>query len=111
MLVMSQSLNKAGIVQKWKPVYAGFLLGLFLSVWGMAQFQTLHKALHCDADHPDHHCAVTLLSSGLVDLADGPPQTVAYTFTAVVETFPAAGLAPSGVALLPFSRGPPALLA
>jgi hypothetical protein len=108
MLVMSQSLNKAGIVQKWKPVYAGFLLGLFLSVWGMAQFQTLHKALHCDADHPDHQCGVTLLSSGLVALADGPCETVAYTFTVVAETLPAAGLAPAWVAFLPCTRGPPA---
>ncbi len=108
---MSQSLNKAGERQRRKPVYAGFLLGLFLCVWGMAQFQTLHKALHCAACDPDHRCAATMLSSGLVDLADGPCETVAYTFTAVAETIPAAGLAPAVVAFLPFGRGPPAFLA
>jgi hypothetical protein len=108
--VMSQSFSKAGNLQRRKPVYAGFLLGLFLSVWGMAQFETIHQAVHCNACKPDHQCAVTMLSSGLVDLADAPCDTVAYSFTVVAETSPDADVSPAVRSLLPFTRGPPAFL-
>jgi hypothetical protein len=43
------------------------LLGLFLLVLAMAQFESLHHKLHADAGQPNHHCAVTLLSGGQID--------------------------------------------
>ena len=39
-------------------------LALFLFLEAAASIPELHRCLHHDADHADHHCAVTLLSHG-----------------------------------------------
>ncbi|MDD2708400.1 MAG: hypothetical protein PHV34_10350 [Verrucomicrobiae bacterium] len=50
------------------------LLGLFLLVLLAAFAPSLHKAVHDDADHEEHSCAVTLILSGGAEapsLSDG----------------------------------------
>ena len=94
-----------------KPVIAGALLALFLFVLAMAQFKTLHRYCHEEADQTQHQCVVCTLKSGLVDtalvhVAVIPPQTVAVSEPAPAITF----VSSADHTLLP-SRGPPALLA
>jgi hypothetical protein len=86
------------------------LLALFLSVLALANSTALHSALHLNATAPDHHCAVTLLASGQVDLSSPAspiigPVEVLVSFVFADHSFP------SGPSFnLPLSRGPPALL-
>jgi hypothetical protein len=86
------------------------LLGLFLSVIGLASSVGLHKAFHPDASNPDHHCVVTLLSSGQVEITIGMAVVVSPAVAPITSVF----LDPSFQAEvsfnLPLSRGPPALL-
>jgi hypothetical protein len=86
------------------------LLALFLSLLALANSAALHTALHPNATSADHHCAVTLLSSGQVQagtvtvLCPVPP-TVVIGLVFVSPSFEA------GASFnLPLSRGPPALL-
>ena len=85
------------------------LLGLFLSVLGMAQFESLHRALHCDAAEPEHQCAVTLIQAGQID---SPAVVVAVVNESVEILFQPAlqsvFVPQPSFSLLP-SRGPPAL--
>jgi hypothetical protein len=86
-------------------------LVLFLFVLAMATSESLHRALHHDADEPNHQCAVTMLHAGQVNAptADAPiirPQPITSALP-VIESFFVA----SEVFYLPPSCGPPALLA
>jgi prepilin-type N-terminal cleavage/methylation domain-containing protein/prepilin-type processing-associated H-X9-DG protein len=45
------------------------LLGLFLTVLGLANYATLHKVFHPNAGSSEHHCAVTMINEGQVDAA------------------------------------------
>lgn len=86
------------------------LLGVFVSVLGLATSATLHKAVHPNAQNADHQCAVTLLASGQVHTAASTVAlpTVSFVTVAVAHleisrpTGPSFNLSPS--------RGPPALL-
>jgi len=42
-------------------------LALFLALQVFSASAPLHKALHPDADSPDHRCAITLFAHGQVD--------------------------------------------
>ncbi len=87
-----------------------FLLGLFLSLVGLASSTGLHKTFHPNASNPDHHCVVTLLASGHVEVSAGVAAVIAPNVFLISSVF----LDPSfqtGVSFnLPLSRGPPALL-
>lgn len=94
-----------------RPLKGGVLLGLFLLLLAMAHSWALHECVHPEADHADHHCAVTMLQHGQVDAATvtvvavvSPPMPVARVFTPA-PVFPTIEL------LLPPGRGPPASLA
>lgn len=54
---------------KFSQGVAAFLLLLFLSVQLLAAVPALHHALHHDAPSSEHRCAVTLLTSGSVEVA------------------------------------------
>lgn len=49
----------------------GLLAALLLFQFGlmiaMASWGKLHHDLHCDSDHPDHECEVTLFQGGALD--------------------------------------------
>ncbi len=93
-----------------RPKVAVLLLGLFLSVFVLANSSTLHHVLHPTADSADHHCAVTLLLTGQVEV---PALAAAVAVPAVmVEQKPAPEIShPAGSSFnLPLSRGPPAQL-
>jgi hypothetical protein len=93
-----------------KRTKAALLLGLLLSVVGMATSTTLHKAVHPNATSAEHHCAATLLASGQLDAA---PSAVAVPAVSLVATV-ANPVEISRLSVpsfnLPLSRGPPALL-
>ena len=52
-----------------RPFCALFLLALFLTLQLFASSSELHHKLHSDANSPDHHCALTLLTHGQVDVS------------------------------------------
>jgi hypothetical protein len=85
------------------------VLVLYVLLAAFAASPALHRAFHSDADHPDHHCAITMLAQGQIELpvCDTPlclapvcytcaPPFVLSVFGSVAE-------------LLPPGRGPPAL--
>jgi len=95
---------------KGRRIKAALLLGLFLSVLALASSSQAHRVFHPNANKADHHCAVTMLTSGKVDATPSMvavPLAPLLPLTAVrVEVS-----SPSVTSFnLPLSRGPPALL-
>jgi hypothetical protein len=61
-------LPAAKTAPKPSPVFRGVAVFCALAVWTLgllAASPQLHAALHHDADHQDHSCAVTLFSHGV----------------------------------------------
>jgi hypothetical protein len=93
-----------------KPLIAGLLLGMFLSVLAMAQFQALHHALHPEAGQPNHECAVTLLTSGQIETATvGVSVSLAPSFVITFQLPETPVFTVADYSLLP-GRAPPASL-
>ncbi|NOS70377.1 MAG: hypothetical protein HOP33_10655 [Verrucomicrobia bacterium] len=94
-----------------KRIISVLLLGLFLFVLAMTQFESLHHAVHADSQQPSHHCAATMLAGGQVDAP--PPSGVNVVVSPVVFvvefTQPSAIFVSFDFTLLP-SCGPPAIL-
>jgi hypothetical protein len=89
-------------------VMAGLLLGLFVFVLAMAEFGALHRLLHADAGQAEHHCAVTMLVGGQVDVATGEVRVAFTPAVAVAVVMPAAQIFVAvDYSLLP-GRAPPA---
>ncbi len=87
-----------------------FCLVPLLLLNALAASPALHHCLHPDADQPDHHCAVTLLSAGKLDLASAPLVVHSLGLGWVTGDFlpPSATFVPFAYRLLP-GRAPPAL--
>jgi hypothetical protein len=87
------------------------LLGLFLFVLAMAQFESFHNTIHSDSRQPDHQCAATILRGGQLDAPPPGEVGAAVSPVALVADFvqPPAIVVSFEFALLP-SCGPPALL-
>ena len=51
----------------WKGLSAGAVV-LFVLLWAFASSVDLHGAIHPDAGDAEHHCAVTLLAHGQLDV-------------------------------------------
>jgi len=89
---------------------AVLLLAQFLFLLALAQFSSLHKAIHPDAGSANHLCAVTLLRSGQVETPSCVvvvvPTVTSTTSLVVVKSF----FVSSVDCFLPPSCGPPALL-
>lgn len=60
-------------------------LFLFLTLQVFASCDSLHKALHHDADSPGHSCTITLLAQGQIDSA--VPQIICLAFVAALFFF------------------------
>jgi len=86
------------------------LLGLFLSVLGLASSPTLHGTFHPTASNPDHHCVVTLLTSGQVEVSAGVAAVIAPAVFLISGVFRDPSFQTEVSFNLPLSRGPPALL-
>jgi MYXO-CTERM domain-containing protein len=85
------------------------MLALLAAVQAMVIFEHLHEHLHADARAADHHCAVTLFSSGVVDAA---PPVVGLPAPEAVPVVLLAAPPPvrvTGEHRLPPGRAPPAL--
>jgi hypothetical protein len=61
-----------------RRAWAVFGLALFLFVQLLTTSSALHKLFHSDADSASHHCAVTLLSRGQVNMADVVAPLIAF---------------------------------
>lgn len=88
---------------------ATLLLGLFLLVSMLAHFEPLHQALHPDAGALNHHCAVTLLQAGQVEIHTGADVIVRMIEHSVAYPSSAACFTSSADCFLPPSCGPPVL--
>ena len=94
-----------------KPFIGALLIGLFLFILAMANFESLHRLVHTEAKNADHQCAVTLLASGQVDaspateILDATTLNISSTF-ALPEIFV---LPAADYSLLP-GRAPPTFL-
>ena len=86
------------------------MLGLFLSVLGLASSTTLHGTFHPNASDPDHHCVVTLLTSGQVEVSAGMAAVIVPAVFLVSCVFREPSFQAEVSFNLPLSRGPPALL-
>jgi len=51
-----------------RSLWALSLLALFLTLQLFAGSGALHRAIHSDAGSPNHHCVITLLTQGQVDV-------------------------------------------
>lgn len=94
-----------------RPLTAGVLLALFAFVLAMAQFRTLHRFCHAEADQKDHQCAVTMLVSGQVDAPSYGVIPAPVQMRFVGEPSAPTSFVPSADFFLLPSRGPPAPLA
>lgn len=93
-----------------KRAYSLLCLALFLSLQALATVPELHRLIHHDADKADHHCAITLLAQGNIDLVDGAtPQLVPTVFISENSLTPVLVLNAVDYQLPP-DRGPPSLL-
>jgi hypothetical protein len=52
-----------------KGVASALGLAIFLFLQTLAAAPVLHQLFHDNAGQPDHHCAVTLLAQGQIDVA------------------------------------------
>jgi hypothetical protein len=86
------------------------LLGLFISVMGLASSSGLHKAFHPNASKADHHCVVTLLTSGQVEVSAGMAPVIGPDLLLISSVFREPSFRTEVSFNLPLSRGPPALL-
>lgn len=88
---------------------ASALLGLFLFVLGMAQFEALHKEFHSDAGEAAHECAVTLLKSGQIDTPTAAALTILVPDGVAFELAAEPVFIPRPVYFLLPGRAPPPL--
>lgn len=71
------------------------LLFQILLVQAMAVSGDLHHDLHCDADHGDHQCEVTLFQSGAVDSGTPEPLVLEAPAATLPEFRPVMADAPT----------------
>ena len=50
-----------------RSLWALLFLALFLSLQLFASSGTMHRTIHSDANSPNHHCVLTLLTQGQVN--------------------------------------------
>lgn len=110
-VVIAVAQQNIGNALKSRRGIALLLLGLFLFVQAMTQFESLHHAVHPDSHQPNHQCAVTMLQDGQVDV---PPSGLVSVVVPRDVEVAAVRFAPMvfvsfDFILLP-SCGPPALL-
>ncbi len=86
------------------------VLCLFLALVALATSPALHQVLHADANDPGHHCAVTHIAKGHVDVPISLPPLAPCP--ALTESPPVKVISFAGrVAYQPPGRGPPQLFA
>jgi len=84
---------------------------LFLLLFTFATSPALHLALHSDAGHADHHCAIKVLAQSQLE----SPAADVFVFFVATEVSDTPRVYPyvrgSGAELLPPSRAPPVVFA
>ncbi|MFN7141956.1 MAG: hypothetical protein ACK4UN_21765 [Limisphaerales bacterium] len=92
-----------------KAGVAVFALTFFLLAHLLSWSASFHHAVHDEAHHAEHQCAVTLLQNGQIDISEAEAvlTPVAITFSEVA--LPIVTFVSSAPYLLPQERGPPAL--
>jgi hypothetical protein len=82
-------------------------LAQILVVTTLAAAPGLHRHVHHDADHANHHCVVTILAAGQVDAASDTPSISRPYFVAIAPMLtPTAVFISVDYQLLP-GRAPP----
>lgn len=104
-LPAAQSRSLPAPARRWTAAICALL------IWGLgllAVSPQLHAAIHPDADHANHECAVTLFSHG-VDAGMGLPTMVEAPLLSVSDLCPVAPALPATDTQfrLPPACGPP----
>lgn len=110
-MLMRKNRTNAGASARPLRAVAGALLVLFMLMAAFAASPALHRSLHADADQPNHHCAITVLAQGQIDVP--PCDAVACELPAGYESVRLIELSSfySAFDLLPPGRAPPVVLA
>lgn len=96
----------------WRLRTAGVLvLGVFVFGLALTHFESLHHWLHPDAQGQNHHCFVTLLAAGQIDLGPAPVSLQPASSGVCFFSWPDTPVLQSFACFLPHGRGPPALIA
>jgi hypothetical protein len=91
------------------PTLAALLVGLILLLNAMAACPALHELLHKDAEHADHHCAVTMFAHGKVDSVTCEVPIVAPAVWVEIVPLSKFSVFSSAIQNLPHGRAPPAV--
>jgi hypothetical protein len=83
------------------------LLGLFLTLLALADVPALHRAIHPDANSPDHECSITLLARGHIDSCNTAIKVMAPAAVVIAMVTPPPVIFVSRENLLRPARGPP----
>ena len=92
-------------------VVAAGLIALFLLLMTFAASPGLHLAIHADANHAEHHCAISLLAQAQVDLSINEsvlsvaPAPFSYAHRVLIA------ISHASIELLPPGRAPPSVFA
>jgi hypothetical protein len=90
---------------------AATLLVLYLVIGVLAAVPDLHSALHKDANAPGHHCAITLILQGQIELPAGEISVCRISECIDCATPFVLSFEVASVEFLPFGRGPPLFFA
>ena len=95
-------------LRNFRSLAALLCLGLFLLVEVFAASGSLHEKLHTDSSAPGHHCVVTLLSQGQLDVSSAAIGCVLVVlgFAFSLRWFYEAAVSAFDYRLTP-GRGPP----
>jgi hypothetical protein len=92
-----------------RQIFAALTVLAFAFALALESLPELHDHIHADAHETEHHCVVTILQQGQVDLPDAQSpllfQAFSFHLSALIEPVTAA----LNVELLADGRAPPAL--
>jgi hypothetical protein len=98
----------APLPRSYQRAVSALLVGLFVVMLALAAAKALHQSLHSQACEPGHNCAVTLLQSGQLEVADFQPALATPPTEIISLNLPLFRVIPHFLAELPPSCGPPA---
>lgn len=63
---------RRALARSWDVAVAGLLAVAVLAIGLGAASPEMHEEVHCDADQPEHVCAITLAATGYCDTSAEP---------------------------------------
>ena len=88
-------------------VFAAVMTFLFLLLIAFAASPELHHAIHADANDAHHHCAITALAHGLMDMPTADVSAAVPNDCSQPSSPVTVSFFSSTLELLPLGRAPP----